>query len=243
MSWNGGWPLVVCALVAVGGHFAVSSRPGGGVRRPARVPALCKDSNRGNSARASRDDIGFSRNRTRCCSDMPLGQRRTPSRRFARGGPSHAVTSVNAGGIPWKASDVIVAPGESPALAFLLGAETTRGPPGGAVQCPRLSKGARDRPAPLLCATPPLSDFHLLPALRRRLAQLLSLLIGCRAAHGVTRADACPRGRTHARRPPNQLQPNRFTPKGAHESRAFLPRQPNNTNENDYEYESHPSFA
>ena len=44
---------------------------------------------------------------------------------------------------------------------IFLSAETTRGPPWAGAQSPRLFDGARDRPAPHPCASPPPSEFPL----------------------------------------------------------------------------------
>ena len=56
---------------------------------------------------------------------------------------------------------VNVTPREALLPIIFLSAETTRGPPRAGTQSPRLFDGARDRPAPHPCASPPLSEFLL----------------------------------------------------------------------------------
>ena len=199
-------------MVAVGGHFAVSSRVGGGVRRPAVDPRLHQGNNPAGPAGASREDTAFSRNRRIGRSNLRLCEQRMRIRRFFPSSSQNAVTSASAGRLELS--------------------------PGGEVQCPPLLDRVEDRLAPCLCATPPPSEFQLLPASRRRPVQLLRLDIGCRARHGVTRPTTCPWGQHQKASTAQSITAQPFHPKGYHECQKFLPTQQNSANENYHEYES-----
>lgn len=237
MSWGDWSAFMVCAFVAVGGHFAVSSRGGGaGVRRSVVAPRLRNGNGPAGPARASRDDTAFSRNRTICRSNLRSCRWRTRIRRFAPSSSQNAVRSSSAGRLPLSVSGVIVAPSESVAPAILLGPKTTRGPPGGGAQCPRRFDGAGDRPALRFWSTPPPSEFHLLPASRRP-AQLFRLAIGFRA-HGVTRPVSYPWWQYQNAPAAQSIAAQPFPPKGCHECQMFLPRQQNSASENYHEHAS-----
>jgi hypothetical protein len=229
----------VCAFVAVGGHFAMSSPVGDGdVRRPAVAPRLRHGSSLAGSAMATRDRPALSRNRTSCRSNLRSCRRRTRIPRFVPRTSKNATTAASARRLQLNASAVLVAPSQFVGPAILLGPQRTRGPPGGKALCPN-PFDARDPPAPLLSAKLPPSDFHLLPASPRRPAQLLRLATGFRATHRLMRPATRP-SRQHQNAPTAQstiAQP--FPPEGCPECQISLPRQQNSANTNDHEYESH----
>jgi len=84
-----------------------------------------------------------------------VSRRRLGTRRLFQGTLHPAMREAGNGPRPVGLWGLIVAPREAVPAVGLLGAERTRGPPPDGDRTPRPFDGARDRPAPHTCASPP----------------------------------------------------------------------------------------
>jgi hypothetical protein len=154
------WLIAVLAVLAASGQAGTSSRDCASARCSIMVSCRCHRVSASEAGGSSRHGPTL----TGDCARFPRNARLDqPRMRCRRPAPGHFPSAVSVAGnsrLQLSECSVIVAPREAVQPLIFLLAERTRGPPWLGAQRPRLFDGARDRPAPPLCATPPPSGFY-----------------------------------------------------------------------------------
>jgi hypothetical protein len=206
------WSVVaVCAMLAGATQPAMSGLVRSSAQTQSVTSWLCDTVSPPDSASSNSDNLKLAGNSAMPSISARLRPHRIRARRPFQSDLHNGLRVAGNEPIQQGFSDIIVAPREAAQPVSFLSPETTRGPPWAGDQNPRLFDGARDRPAPHPCASPPPSEFHLhnsSPARNAACSPIRSLVAGRVSASFRAAGLATKHSRTVHSKDQHEIQPS-----------------------------------